>query len=247
MTENIVEIPVPEVESILEDIKNFWDKRDVYKQNNMVYKRGVLLFGSAGTGKSYIIQRLIKHVIEEKDGIAISLASAQDIDYYVAFAPAVLRAIEVDRPVIIVLEEIDELLGSKAFYDTTSKLLSVLDGLKQLNGGTLYLATTNSIGKLNDAFKNRPGRFDLKRRISLPSDEVRLHFLKSKLSVEQQKNYNLQKWVDDSKNFSLAHLKELIVSVAIMNQDYEKTICSLKAMSEKDSLDDNYQIGKIGF
>ena len=249
MTEDIVEIPVPEVESIMEDIKTFWEKRDVYKQNNMVFKRGVLLFGSSGTGKSYILQRLIKHVIEEKDGIVISLATAQDIDYYVAFAPTVFRAIEANRNVVIVLEELDELLGSKAFYDTTTKLLSVLDGLKQVNGGTLFLSTTNSINKISDAFKNRPGRFDLKRKIGLPSDDVRLHFLKSKLSEEQQKKYNLQQWTTDSKGFSLAHLKEMIISVAIFGQDYEKTISNLKTMAQKNASDedDSLQIGKIGF
>jgi len=244
VTEDIIQIQAPEFESVVNDIRTFWEKRALYKQNNLIYKRGILLFGAPGTGKSYIIQQLTKEVINNNNGIVISLSSALQVEYYTTFAPSVLRAIEPNRPLIVVIEEIDELILSRGYHDTAAKLLNMLDGLTSVDGGTVYIATTNHIEKIREHFTNRPGRFDLKRKIELPSDKARLHFFESKLKPDEHKKYDLQKWVRDTKGMSLAHLKELVIAIVIMNKDYQQTINSLKSMADKaSSRDDGSKIG----
>ena len=59
--DELYELPSPEIQSILTDIQLFWDKKTVYKEYNFVHKRGILLWGDPGCGKSGIIQLCITY------------------------------------------------------------------------------------------------------------------------------------------------------------------------------------------
>lgn len=244
-TEHLLDLPMPDVQHILADIKKFWEQRNIYKANNLLYKRGILLYGAPGGGKSYILQQLIKNVIEQQNGIVISVPTAQSVEDYCAFVGDTLRKIEPERPMIVILEELDNIL-THCYHNTQALLLSALDGLKTVDGGTVFLATTNFIERLPAALTNRPGRLDIKRRIQPPSDQCRLFFLENKLSEEERKKHDLNKWVEDTKGLSLAHLKELVVAVSIMGKNYDLTILNLKAMADRASSNDD-ATDKIGF
>ena len=71
--DELYELPSPEIESILNDIKIFWKKRETYKEYNFVHKRGILLYGDPGCGKSGIIQLCVKDLIENENGIGINI------------------------------------------------------------------------------------------------------------------------------------------------------------------------------
>ena len=38
---------------LLKEIETFWDKKNLYLENNLIHKRGILLSGFMGTGKNY--------------------------------------------------------------------------------------------------------------------------------------------------------------------------------------------------
>jgi ATP-dependent 26S proteasome regulatory subunit len=210
----------------------------------MIHKRGILLFGRPGSGKSVIIQRLIKHIIEVKDGIVINISSSNCVENYFTFAPEILRVIEPDRPLLVILEELDQLIY-RSHIDIPAMLLNLLDGIKQI-GNVIYMATTNHPERLDAHFTNRPGRFDVKKRLGLLTEEGREYFLRHKLTVDEIAKIDFKKWVTDSEGLSIAHLKELIVSVLIIGKDYEKTIESLKRMKDfKSSREDN--VSEVGF
>ena len=49
---------------LLEEIQLFWDKADIYKDKNFVHKRGILLSGFAGTGKTTLINMVSQELIK---------------------------------------------------------------------------------------------------------------------------------------------------------------------------------------
>ena len=43
-TDELYELPTPEIKEILSDIKSFWKKADQYKEYKLMHKRGILLY-----------------------------------------------------------------------------------------------------------------------------------------------------------------------------------------------------------
>ena len=43
-TDELYQLPSYEIQDILKDIQNFWDRRDKYREYNFVHKRGILMY-----------------------------------------------------------------------------------------------------------------------------------------------------------------------------------------------------------
>lgn len=241
--DELYELPSPEIESILSDIKIFWRKRDTYKEYNFVHKRGILLYGDPGCGKSGIIQLCVKNLIEEENGIVINIKEDEDFKAFVDFVPTI-RTIEPERPLIVILEDIDSLAGEDRY--STTKLLNILDGVKQIEN-VVYIATTNYPEKLQERITNRPSRFDRRYEVQMPSRAIRESYIKNKLSDEDLKNINLEEWLDSSDDMSLSHLKELVISVIVMGKDFKESLATLNALSDKPKIKGGKKKSRIGF
>jgi predicted AAA+ superfamily ATPase len=241
--DELYELPSPEIESILSDIKIFWRKRDTYKEYNFVHKRGILLYGDPGCGKSGIIQLCVKNLIEEENGIVINIKEDEDFKAFVDFVPTI-RTIEPERPLIVILEDIDSLAGEDRY--STTKLLNILDGVKQIEN-VVYIATTNYPEKLQERITNRPSRFDRRYEVQMPSRAIRESYIKNKLSDEDLKNINLEEWLDSSDDMSLSHLKELVISVIVMGKDFKESLATLNALSDKPKIKGGKKKSGIGF
>ena len=85
-TDELYQLPSPELTDIIEDIEKFWDRADKYKEYGFLHKRGILLYGAPGAGKSGIIQLCTKHLIEKMNGIVINLTNGDQIELYSKFA-----------------------------------------------------------------------------------------------------------------------------------------------------------------
>jgi SpoVK/Ycf46/Vps4 family AAA+-type ATPase len=241
--DELYELPSPEIESILSDIKIFWRKRETYKEYNFVHKRGILLYGDPGCGKSGIIQLCVKNLIEEENGIVINIKEDEDFKAFVEFVPTI-RTIEPERPLIVILEDIDSLAGEDRY--STTKLLNILDGVKQIEN-VVYIATTNYPEKLQERITNRPSRFDRRYEVQMPSRAIRESYIKNKLSDNDLKNINLEEWLDSSENMSLSHLKELVISVIVMGKDFKESLATLNALSDKPKIKGGKKKSEIGF
>ena len=241
--DELYELPSPEIESILSDIKIFWRKRETYKEYNFVHKRGILLYGDPGCGKSGIIQLCVKNLIEEENGIVINIKEDEDFKAFVEFVPTI-RTIEPERPLIVILEDIDSLAGEDRY--STTKLLNILDGVKQIEN-VVYIATTNYPEKLQERITNRPSRFDRRYEVQMPSRAIRESYIKNKLSDDDLKNINLEEWLDSSEDMSLSHLKELVISVIVMGKDFKESLATLNALSDKPKIKGGKKKSGIGF
>lgn len=231
-SDDLIELPMKETQEILEDVKKFWGREDVFKKYGYTHKRGILMHGPPGCGKSYLIQVLAKHLIKEMKGIVINLKDYDGVELFLNYAGPVIRSIEKDTPIIVIMEDIDNILDYS--NSILTKVLNMLDGLKQINK-VVYIATTNYPEKLQERISNRPSRFDRKYRISTPDAKVREHYIRHKLKDEDISKIDIKKWVEATDKLSIAHIKELIISTIIFDIPFEEALFLLKDMGGRNS------------
>lgn len=231
-------LPDSASEEIIENIKQFWDKEQMFRTLGFLWKRGVLLYGPAGSGKTSTLQLIIKEIVD-RGGIAVYVKQPK----LTASGLEMLRRIEPTRPVVVLVEDIDAIQQNYGEAD----LLAMLDGDLQIDN-VVFIATTNYPEKLDKRLVNRPSRFDIVRKIGMPTAEARAVYLaaRNKRLIEDEEEF--EKWVEQTDGFSIAHLKELIVSVEALDASFDETIARLRIMMETtpDSEDDEEK-STIGF
>lgn len=144
------------------------------------------------------------------------------------------------------MEDIDSIIET----NSESEVLNVLDGVNQIDK-VVFLATTNYPERLGDRIINRPSRFDKRFKIGHPNAESRRIYFEfiigGKEKVEELK-IDLERWVNDTEEFSIAHLKELFVAVVILGDSYEDAIETLTAMREENLSSKDDEVRKpMGF
>jgi hypothetical protein len=243
-SEGLIRFPDTNSDKVVSEIQKFWEREDVFVEYDLTYKRGILLYGPPGSGKSSTIQLIMQDVVERK-GIVIKF---NDPRLFVD-GIRVLRQIQPDTPVVVIMEDIDSILD---IYNE-SEVLNILDGVNQANK-VVFLATTNYPEKLGARIVNRPSRFDKRFRIGFPSRASRRMYFEHLIAGGDKKildekvsdlKLDLNRWVEDTDDMSIAHLKELFVQVVIIGDGYEEAIKTLKSMTE--NLEDKEFDGSIGF
>ena len=236
-TEGILKFPDTKSERVVKEVQNFWEREDVFRKYDLTYKRGIILFGPPGSGKSCTVQLIMADVVE-RGGIVIEFHNPE------LFIDGLrkLRQIQPTTPVVTVMEDIDSLLE---LYNE-SEILNILDGVNEVDK-VIFLATTNYPDKLGHRIINRPSRFDKRFRIGFPTKESRRMYFEHLIGKDevQSLDIDLDKWVKDTDKFSIAHLKELFVAVVILGDKYEDAIKTLREMRE-DVKDKDYQ-EQMGF
>jgi SpoVK/Ycf46/Vps4 family AAA+-type ATPase len=243
--DELINLPNPDGTKVLEGIRTFWDRKEKFKEYGYSYKRGILLYGVPGGGKTSIINLLCKELVDKMQGVVLTISSEEDLGLYKNFMAEIYRVIEPNRPIITIIEDIDGLCQHK---ETETKLLNVLDGIEQLEN-VVYLATTNYTERLSERILNRPNRFDMRIEVKSPNEECRRIYLQHKLKEDDLKNIDLEEWVAKTDGMTMAHLGEVIKSVLILGNTFEDTIKNLHDL-KKTPISRNYDgefAEKIGF
>lgn len=243
--DELIELPDPAGKEVLEGIKHFWTREDKFKEYGYSFRRGVLMYGIPGAGKSSIINLMCKHLIEEHKGVVFSINSHDSLKSYQKFTSEIFRVIQPKTHIITVIEDLDGLCQNK---ETETVLLNVLDGLEQLDR-VVYIGTTNYVSRLSDRIKNRPNRFDIRIEVKPPSAAARKMYFEHKLKADDLERIDLDMWVKQTSGMTMAHLGEVIKSTAVLGNTFESTIERLKGMYEpiKDTDYESEFSQKIGF
>jgi len=220
---------------IIEEVNKFWDKEKLYAANKLIHKRGILLAGPAGTGKSALITLIIKELLK-KDGLIFLINSVRELNDYYNSIKSIVRKVEPSRPIITIIEDVDKILRNLDGDD--SPLLDLLDG-KNSSDHILTILTSNDTTSLSKALL-RPSRIDLQFELNYPSELTRKEFLVYKgLSEDMAQTY-----AEKSDGMSFADLKEIFISTQVLDKDVDEVITQLKnPLQGKNYLENNITIG----
>ena len=225
LSDHLVELPDHATARVLAGMETFWASSERYRKLGLIHKRGVLLWGPQGSGKTVTVQLLMSRLIA-RNGIVLLFGHPQ---ITLAVMP-MIRRIEPARPLIVVMEDIDEIIGNYGEHD----ILSLLDGEKQIDN-VVQVATTNHPERLGARILNRPSRFDERIFVGMPTAESRLTYLEKAVerSGEAVDHAELLRWRDDTDGLSIAHLRELIAAVLCLREPYESVLARLRSMAER--------------
>ena len=235
----LIDFPDSKTDKILKEVDDFWKTADLFDKHGFLHRRGYLLYGPPGGGKTSLVQQIIKKIIENK-GIVFMCGNPSTTSEGLK----IFREVEPERNAVCVFEDIDAIIDQYG----EDELLSMLDGENQIDK-VINIATTNYPEKLDKRLVNRPRRFDRVIKINTPTAEIRRIYFKDKLKIEDSE---LEMWVKSTDNFSFAAMAELVISVKCLNNPFDKAVETLRKLmtskpSSTQSGDETDEPGKMGF
>jgi SpoVK/Ycf46/Vps4 family AAA+-type ATPase len=268
--DELIALPDSASEAVIYEIEKFWTKEEHFRSFGFMWKRGILLWGPPGSGKTCCLQQVSCNIIEQ-GGIAV-YASHPGVT---AAGLGILRRIEPERPIVVMMEDLDAMVQQYG----EQEILALLDGELQIDN-VVFIATTNYPERLDKRIVNRPSRFDLVKLIDMPNANARKVYLttknkrlatartncpvcygagsKSEMATPavaateavaaspaiykdvpcipcegEGSTLEVDAWVDKTDRFSIAHLKELIVSVEVFEVELDFALKRLNQMLDR--------------
>lgn len=232
-------------------IESFLTAKSKYEKNNLPWKRGVLLYGPQGNGKTTLIHTLIS----EYDLKPVTVSDIDDNILSEAFTYA-----EDNSPSLFFIEDIDGVF--KDGMVSPRRFLNMIDGLKAIDGVILVL-TTNFPKKLPRNLVDRRSRIDRLWEIPFPDKDMSFKFLRKWFKPSFVKNDPLTTVVETciENEFSYADLKELYISTMFSAMSRGKEIPNLEdlhnalnlILNEKKNVNEGFEVSsgkkskKFGF
>ena len=236
---------------IYDEANVFFNNLDVYEELGETKARKILLFSDPGMGKTATITDFCSNAVKEDPGTVVLIWPTSTVESHdvLDFLSSNSEYTEDCTRLILVMEDIGggEREGNGGSRSVDSALLDILDGIgvtfKLL---TLMIATTNYPQNLLSALADRPGRFDLMMKLNPPSPEERIGIVefisKRELNDEEKKCISSK----DINDFSIAHLKEVIIRSRL----HKKSICECvkELIDHKKNFKEAYEDKKgVGF
>lgn len=198
------------------NLKNLIDYREIYKKNGLQVKRGLILAGEPGTGKTVLAKILCNTVswtfvwvtsknLESPKRVAQIVSLCRDL-----------------APAILFLEDIDLFGGSRESNNNPmmlGELLNQLDGVEE-NTDIIVIGSTNNKEVLEKALVARPGRFDKVIDFPLPALKERIRMIKtfSNGLLGDDADY-IEEVAKEAKKKTGAQIRELVNMAVIFAVD----------------------------
>jgi len=201
-------------ENLQQDVTQFFSSGEVYSRYGVPWKRGLLLVGPPGNGKTHAVKALCHEI-----GVpALYVRSLEPQGMFHGSEHANLSAVfdlaRKTAPCLLILEDLDALIKPS----NRSFVLNELDGFSA-NTGICVVATTNYPERLDASILERPSRFDRKYPFDPPQIPERTAYL-NMWNDQQESELRLtaggiQAVALATNAFSFAYLKELCLSATM--------------------------------
>ncbi len=186
--------------------------RERLRSSRQHIKRGLLLHGPPGTGKTHTVRYLMSRTPDH----TVILLTGGGLHM---IRPAVGLA-RVLQPCIVVCEDVDLVAQDRGAYPAQNnpalfEMLNVIDGIEE-DADVAFILTTNRADLLEPALAARPGRVDLALEIPLPDAESRRRLLGlygRGLSLDMQ---DLDSVIERTDGVTASCIKELMRKSALI-------------------------------
>lgn len=196
-------------DDIRTNLMNLIHSRDVYKANGLQVKRGLILSGAPGTGKSMLAKVLCNQI-----DWTLVWVSPKHLEGGAKKIAQIVQLCKDLSPTIMLLEDIDLYGGDRASNHNPAllgEMMNQLDGVQE-NTDIITIATTNNKEVLEKALLDRPGRFDKVIDFPLPDATERLQMIKvfSNGLIDETLPFLTEVAGKYSEKFTGAQVRELV-------------------------------------
>ena len=222
------------VNLVRKDFESFLNREEWFRNNRLPFRRGYLLHGPPGNGKTSLIRAMVN--TSGLIGYSIRLFQENTDDGHLE---KMFRLAANSAPSMVVIEDIDRAFPRVPSSGVRCKvslqqLLNCLDGIDSQDG-VIVVATANDPTVLDSAILRRPGRFDRVVALPAPDRKLRLRYF-SKFNPHLN-DEALVRAVEDSDGLSFAQLKEAYIlagqkafdrNTNVSGNDLLEGICALR-------------------
>lgn len=211
ITRNDVVLPAGLLERVERHTVVFSEHADALIAAGRSLKRGMLLFGLPGTGKTLTLMYLIGRM----PGRTVILMTGRGL----SLIETVARMARQLAPAMIVMEDVDLVAEERTMPGFRGgpilfELLNEMDGLRD-DQDVIFVLTTNRPDILEPALAARPGRVDLAIELPLPDANGRRRLVELYSRGLDVKAVNVKAAVERTEGASPAYVKELLRNAAL--------------------------------
>jgi len=167
--ENLI-LPAATRRLIERNVLGFAEQRDRLRALGQSTKKGILLYGPLGTGKTHTIRYLASNL----PGHTTLIITAEQA----ALLPEYFTLARLLQPTMLVIEDVDliarnrEQMNSPCEEVLLNRILNEMDGLAE-DADLFFILTTNRPEQIELALAARPGRIDQAIEFPLPDEDGR--------------------------------------------------------------------------
>jgi SpoVK/Ycf46/Vps4 family AAA+-type ATPase len=161
----------PETKDMLQrNTVRFFQNADVLLRSGRSLKRGILLHGKPGTGKTYTA----KWLGQSLQGVTVVLITTEQL----GMVKESCQLARMLAPSLVIMEDVDLIASERddsrhpAYQVTLHQIMNEMDGIDS-EAAVIFLLTTNRPDFLESAIASRPGRIDQAIEFPLPDEDCR--------------------------------------------------------------------------
>jgi len=211
LDQDSIVLPAGLLERIERHAVDFAKHKDHLLEAGFPLKRGILLHGVPGTGKTLTVRYLLTK-LSNRTTILVHGHGLRHIEQVCDLARTLNPSIVVIEDVDLIAEDRKRTKSNPALVD----LLNQMDGLAN-DADVLFVLTTNRAEILEPALKSRPGRIDQAIEIPLPDEQCRQRLFELYTRKLHHRIEHLDKHVEQTKGASPAFIRELVRRAALLS------------------------------
>lgn len=210
-------------DGVLEDVEaqiiGVAEHRERLRESGQHLKRGLLLHGPPGTGKTHTV----RYLLGKLSGVTVVVLSGEALGM-VGMACSVARTL---TPSVVVIEDVDLIGEDRGMHPGSHpllfQLLNEMDGLGE-DLDIAFVLTTNRADLLEHALAQRPGRVDQAIEIPLPGPDERRRLAQLYRGRLELDDASLDEVVARTEGVTASFIKELLRRAALLAAQEESEV-----------------------